>query len=44
MEVENRLRKFIGELLAPFSDRMQTLNSDMKQVKLQQDGQKAQLT
>ena len=44
MEVENRLRKFLGEILAPFTDRIQQLNSDLRQVKTQQDTQKGQLT
>lgn len=33
MEVENRLRKFVSEILNPFNDRIGVLNKDVKALK-----------
>lgn len=37
MDVENRLRKFMSDIMAPFNERIGTLNKDVKKLKTDRD-------
>lgn len=37
MDIENKMRNFISDILNPFSDRMSVLNKEMKTCKKQQE-------
>lgn len=37
LDVENRLRKFMSDIMAPFNERIGTLNKDVKKLKTDRD-------
>ena len=43
MEIEQKLRKFVSEILNPFNDRIGALNKDVKTLKLNDHDKSNQL-